>query len=179
MHERRFHGEPDRLRNPERVALMEIDRTADLALEGLEAHTALDVGTGSGVFAEAFARRGLAVSGVDANPEMLPAAQRYVPQGIFRSGTAEKLPFADASFDLVFLGHVLHETDQPLEALKEARRVSRRRVAVYEWPYFDEPVGPPLAHRISPAKVETLARQAGFSTIEQFSLEHMVMLLLE
>ena len=179
MHERRFHGEPDRLRRPERVALMEVDRTADLALEGLEASTALDVGTGSGLFAEAFARRGLTVSGVDANPEMLPAAQKYVPLGNFRPGTAEKLPFADAAFDLVFLGHVLHETDRPLEALKEARRVSRRRVAVYEWPYIDETSGPPLAHRISPATVEMLAHQAGFSTIEQFQLDHMVLLLLE
>ena len=179
MHERRFHGEPDRLRRPERVALMEVDRTADLALEGLEASTALDVGTGSGLFAEAFAHRGLAVSGVDANPEMLPAAQKFVPMGDFRPGTAEKLPFADAAFDLVFLGHVLHETDRPLEALKEARRVSRRRVAVYEWPYIDKTPGPPLAHRISPATVETLAREAGFTTIKQFQLEHMVLLLLE
>jgi ubiquinone/menaquinone biosynthesis C-methylase UbiE len=179
MHERRFHGEPDRLRNPERVALMEVDRTADLALEGLEARTALDVGTGSGLFAEAFARRGLVVSGVDANPQMLPAAKKYVPEGDFHPATAEKLPFADAAFDLVFLGHVLHETDRPLQALKEARRVSRRRVAVYEWPYMDEPVGPPLAHRISPARVETLARQAGFVTIEPVQLDHMVLLLLE
>ncbi len=158
---------------------MEVDRTADLALEGLEASTALDVGTGSGLFAEAFARRGLAVSGVDANPEMLPAARKYVPLGDFRPGAAEKLPFADAAFDLVFLGHVLHETDRPLEALKEARRVSRRRVAVYEWPYIDETPGPPLEHRISPATVETLAHQAGFNTIEQFQLDHMVLLLLE
>ena len=119
MHERRFHGEPDRLRNPQRVALMEVDRAADLALDGLQAETALDVGTGSGLFAEAFARHGLAVSGVDANPDMLPAAQKYVPLGDFRPGTAEKLPFADAAFDLVFLGHVLHETDRPLEALKK------------------------------------------------------------
>ena len=179
MHERRFHGEPDRLRNPQRLALMEVDRAADLALEGLEASAALDVGTGSGLFAEAFARRGLAVSGVDANPEMLPAAQAHVPQGDFHPGTAEKLPFVNASFDLVFLGHVLHETDQPLQALKEARRVSRRRVAVYEWPYLEEPIGPPLAHRISPVRVETLAREAGYSSIEQFQLDHMVMLLLE
>jgi ubiquinone/menaquinone biosynthesis C-methylase UbiE len=179
MHERRFHGEPDRLRRPERLALMEVDRTADLALEGLDASAVLDVGTGSGIFAEAFTRRGLLVSGIDANPDMLSAAQKYVPLGDFRPGTAEKLPFADATFDLVFLGHVLHETDRPLAALKEARRVSRRRVAVYEWPYLDEPAGPPLAHRISPATVETLARQAGFNTIESFQLDHMVMLLLE
>jgi len=176
MHARRFHGEPDRLRRPERLALMEVERAADLALEGLEAHSALDVGTGSGIFAEAFARRGLAVSGLDANPEMLPVAQSYVPGGNFKTGTAERIPFPDSAFDLVFLGHVLHETDRPLEALKEARRVARRRVVVYEWPYVDETSGPPLAHRIALERIEALARQAGFSAAERIQMAHMVML---
>ena len=43
----------------------------------------LDVGTGSGLFAEVFFKRGLEVSGVDANPEMLIAARQFVPKGIF------------------------------------------------------------------------------------------------
>ena len=49
-HERRFHGGPDRLRAPERIALMEVPRVAALSSEGLTIQTALDVGTGTGVF---------------------------------------------------------------------------------------------------------------------------------
>ena len=33
------------------------------------------------------------------------------------------------------LGHVLHETDDPVAALVEARRAARLRVVVLEWPY--------------------------------------------
>ena len=84
-HEKRFAGTPERLRRPDRVELLEVDKVLDLVLEGIEAETALDVGTGSGVFAEAFARRGLRVTGIDPNPEMISASQRYVPDGIARS----------------------------------------------------------------------------------------------
>ena len=94
----------------------------------------LDVGTGTGLFAESFSERGLEVSGLDANPEMLVAAHQFVPKGIFREGTAEALPYPDSSFDLVFLGLVLHESDEPLKTLKEARRVARKRVCILEWP---------------------------------------------
>jgi hypothetical protein len=38
----------------------------------------LDIGTGSGLFAKAFFRRGLKGTGVDTNPEMLPVARDYV-----------------------------------------------------------------------------------------------------
>ena len=36
----------------------------------------------------------------------------------------EKLPFEDKAFDLAFMGHVLHEADDLLTALKEAQRVA-------------------------------------------------------
>ena len=162
MHERRFNREIERLRDPERVARMEVERVINLSLESLDrVQTVLDVGTGSGLFAEAFAGRGLKVSGLDANPDMLPAAQQYVPSGTFPEGTAEKLPFPDGSFDLVFMGLLLHETDDPLAAIKEAYRVAVQRVAVLEWPYEDQPIGPPLADRIPFERIADFARQAG------------------
>ena len=78
MHERRYNRAVERLRDPERVARMEVERVVSLALEGLEGvGTVLDIGTGSGLFAEQFAGRGLDVAGVDANPEMLRAAQGF------------------------------------------------------------------------------------------------------
>ncbi len=179
LHERRYHQGVERLRSPQRLALMEVEHVADLVLEGVEVGNMLDVGTGSGIFAEAFARRGLSVAGVDANPAMLEAARGFVPQGDFRLGQAESLPCADASFDLVFLGHVLHEADDPLKALREARRAARRRVAVFEWPNFDEGFGPPMAHRLEPGKVLSLAEQAGFAKVSTPPLAHMALFLLD
>ena len=76
MHERRFNREIERLRDPERLARLEVERVVALSLEGLEGvKKILDIGTGSGVFAEIFAAKGLEVNGVDANPDVLPVAQ--------------------------------------------------------------------------------------------------------
>jgi ubiquinone/menaquinone biosynthesis C-methylase UbiE len=176
MHEKQYDGTVERLRSPDRVARLEVGRVASLCLEAGDYMTALDVGVGSGLFAEAFSQHGLKVAGVDVNPQMLPAARQYVPGGDFREATAEALPYPDASFDLVFMGLVLHESDEPLEALQEARRASRQRVCVLEWPYReDETFGPPLAHRLSPDKVENLVKRAGFSRLETIPLEHLVL----
>jgi ubiquinone/menaquinone biosynthesis C-methylase UbiE len=173
MHERRFHGDAGVLRAPERVALLEVDRVVALSLEDAAIATVLEVGTGSGIFAEAFARLGLQVTGIDGSAVMVEAARRYVPTGRFMRAEAEMLPFPDDSFDLAFLGHVLHEADDPLAALAEARRVARLRVIVLEWPYAAEDHGPPLAHRLKPDVIVDLARRARFRRPERIVLEHM------
>jgi ubiquinone/menaquinone biosynthesis C-methylase UbiE len=175
MQEKRFHGDISRLRSPERLELMEVERVVDLSLEGINARTMLDVGTGTGVFAEAFGLRGIMVSGIDPNPEMLAAAQKYVPQGDFQPGTVEEIPFEDGSFDLVFLVHILHESDDLLKALQEVKRVTNLRVSVLEWPYQVEEFGPPLEHRLKPEQVEEQAQQAGFICRETVILSHMVL----
>ena len=175
MNERTFHGGIERLRDPGRVALLEVERVVDLSLEGIEAKNALDVGTGSGIFAEAFAAHGLSVAGIDTNPEMVTVAGEHVPSGDFREAPAEAIPYPDGSFDLVFLGHILHEADDTVKALREARRVAQERVVVLEWPYYDEEKGPPLAHRLMPEQVTALAQEAGFDKIETVPLTHMVL----
>jgi SAM-dependent methyltransferase len=170
--EKVFSGPVERLRSPERQRRVEVERVVDLCLEDMTAQRVVDVGVGSGLFAEAFARRGLSIIGVDINPVMLDAAREHVPDGHFEQAEAGSLPFADASADLVFLGFVLHEVNDAVQALREAYRVTTRRVAVLEWPYRDEEFGPPLDHRLPPERVEQMAREAGFSAVEQFSLTH-------
>ncbi len=172
-HERRFHGGADRLRAPGRIALLETARVVGLCREGLAVASVLDVGTGTGVFAEAFARENLQVSGVDPDKDLLDHARRIVPGARFVEGVAEALPFPDRAFDLVFLGHVLHETDDPVLALTEGRRAARLRVAILEWPYRTEEMGPPLEHRLPPARVFELAREAGLRSVERIELAHM------
>jgi len=175
MHEKRFEGNIERLRAPERVERLEVSRVLELCLEAGEAGSVLDVGTGTGLFAEAFAGRGLRVSGVDVNPEMVAAARRFVPDGDFREGTLEALPFPDGSFDLVFLGLVLHESDAALKALKQVRRVARRRACILEWPYREQPFGPPLAHRLDPKDLAGFFPKAGFRTWQAVELTNTVL----
>lgn len=172
-HERRFQGSPDRLRAPERIALLEVSRVVALSSEGLTIKSALDVGTGTGIFAEAFAALGIKVAGIDVNADLLTLAREHVPAAQFKEAPAEKIPFADQSFDLVFLGHVLHEADNLLDALQEAHRVARRRVTILEWPYRQEEKGPPLEHRLKPEVVSDLAAEAGFQSVEIIHFEHM------
>jgi SAM-dependent methyltransferase len=175
QHERRFDGDLERLRSPERLQRLQVDQVASLSLEGIDAKNVLDVGTGSGLFAEAFAAHGLQVTGIDVNPEMIQAASRQVPGIDFQVAPAEDLPFPDNSFDLVFLGLVYHETDDALKAIQEAHRVTRHRVAILEWPYIDESIGPPMAHRLKAEEVAALARKAGCEKIETLLLKHTVL----
>ncbi len=175
MHEKRFNGDIARLRNPARVEKLDIARVVELCLEKADLKNVLDIGTGSGLFAEAFARQGLDVAGIDANPEMLAAATEHVPGGQFKEGIAEKLPFEDRVFDLVFFGLVLHETDVPLKAIREARRVALKRICVLEWPYIEAEFGPPLSDRLKPETITAFALQAGCKKIETLNLTNTVL----
>lgn len=179
MHEKRYDGDISKLRSPERVERLEVERVAALSTAGTDIGSVLDVGVGSGLFSQSFFEHGLAVSGVDANPEMLSAARQFVPKGIFREGTAEALPYPDGSFDLVFMGLVLHESDEPLKALQEARRVARKRVGILEWPYREGIFGPPLAHRLNPEVLINEFRKAGFRKWELTELSDTVFYELE
>lgn len=180
MHDRRFNpSEISRLRSPERLARMEVARVVQEALRGIQAASMLDVGTGSGVFAEAFFNQGLAVHGVDVSADMVAAAQRILPDGKFQASPAELLPFSARAFDLVFMGMVLHETDDPLQALREAYRCSQLRVAVLEWPDEDQEFGPPRADRLPASKIQSMAQQAGFIQIESIRLTNLVLYLLK
>lgn len=169
-HERRYPSGAEKLRATERLAVLEVGRVIQLCLEGVQIGSALDIGTGTGVFAEAFAGASLRVTGIDPNAGFLEVARRLVRNAEFTEGVAERLPFENSSFDLVFLGQVLHETDDPAAALQEARRVARLRVALLEWPYRSEEIGPPLAHRMEPARILELAGNAGFRSIEKIEL---------
>ena len=174
MHERRFTGDVERLRAPERIARLEVGRVVDLCCEGVHVNNVLDVGTGSGLFAESFFHRVKNVSGIDPNPEMLKAAKTFVPSGTFLPGTAEEIPLEDNSFDIVFMGLVLHESDNMIKALSESKRVAKQKVCILEWPYKQEESGPPLEHRLKTKEILDAALRLGFSSSETIQLHHLV-----
>ncbi|MBI5444408.1 MAG: methyltransferase domain-containing protein [Deltaproteobacteria bacterium] len=74
-----YKGKAERLHAPERLARLEVDRVVSLAREGLTLGSVLDIGTGTGIFAEAFSLLGLKVSGIDSNAGLLEVARARLP----------------------------------------------------------------------------------------------------
>jgi SAM-dependent methyltransferase len=96
----------------------------------------LDVGTGVGTVAVAAARHGARVTAVDAEPSMVEATARALPEAEVRLALLPSLPFPDAAFDAVTANFVLNHVGTPLAAAAELLRVLRPggRVAVTVWP---------------------------------------------
>ncbi len=179
MNERRFNGSVDKLRNPERLERLQLERVLAYSLAGVAVKDVVDVGTGTGLFAEAFHQKGLAVKAVDCNPEFLQLAREIMPEVTFLEAPAEKLPFADQSCDLVFMGHLLHETDDAEAAVREAFRVSRQRLAILEWPYVEQQFGPPLEHRMPLEDIERCGFAAGFRFCDVIRLKLMQLVIFD
>ncbi len=85
----------------------------------------LDVGCGSGMFCALAAQRGARVTGFDAANHLLAIAQERTPQGEFRGGEMEALPYPDHAFDVVTGVNSFQYAAKPVNALREARRVAR------------------------------------------------------
>lgn len=99
-----------------------------LAVEVLARETAgrsdaliLDVGCGTGSNLASFDRIGRAI-GIDASPEALSFCRNRGVETVALSAV-ERLPFPDATFDVVSAMDVLEHVDDDLAALAELRRV--------------------------------------------------------
>ena len=168
-----------KLRRDDRVEELEVSRVVGFIQPKRPNETLLDIGTGSALFAESFCQKGYNVTGLDADPDMLVAARHYLPQVDYFVAAAENLPLTDKSFDVSFMGMVLHETSQPMNALIEAKRVTQRIVSVLEWPppTINDP--PPPAPRISPEDMENMVRNIGFRDLAIHPLNRMVLYLIQ
>jgi 2-polyprenyl-6-hydroxyphenyl methylase / 3-demethylubiquinone-9 3-methyltransferase len=111
--------------NPGRVGYLR-NVIARLSLRPADS-TALDVGCGGGIMAEEVAAMGFRVTGVDPSAESIATARAHAA----RSGLAieytrapgERLPFADATFDLVYCCDVLEHVEHLQPVIDEAARV--------------------------------------------------------
>ena len=91
----------------------------------------LDIGCGSGTHLIMLNKLGLNICGLDASPYMVEKARKRLgKQCDLRKGRAEDLPFDDNEFDLAFLINTLEFLDDPLQALREAGRVTKRKIFV-------------------------------------------------
>jgi SAM-dependent methyltransferase len=94
--------------------------------------TILDVGCGPGTITADLAARVPQghITGLDAAPDVLGkahahATERGVQNIAFAPGDVHALPFPDASFDVVHAHQVLQHITDPVQALREMRRVTR------------------------------------------------------
>ena len=91
--------------------------------------SALDVGCGGGFLSEDLAKSGLRVTGIDPSEGSLRAAAAHAREsGLrieYRAGSGEGLPFADASFDMVFCCDVLEHVGNVDTVIREIARVLR------------------------------------------------------
>jgi SAM-dependent methyltransferase len=147
----------------------------------------LDVGCGSGEFCRLAAARGAVPSGIDAAEGMIEIARRIVPDGDFRVGAMESLPWDDDSFDVVTGFNSFQFAADLVAALADARRVVHPggRVAICNWgrpadsglvaimgslrglqpPPLPGPPPPDVPATGEPGVLEELARRAGLDPV--------------
>lgn len=92
-----------------------VDRGTDL----------LDVGCGAGRFCRIAADRGAICAGIDVTERFVKIARTRTPDGDFRVGDMEHLPWTDNSFDVVTGFNSFFIAADMGKALSEARRVAR------------------------------------------------------
>lgn len=95
----------------------------------------LDAGCGSGMAAELASEQGLRVHGIDASSSLIDIASRRTPNGIFKVGDLEELPFDDSMFDAVTGFNSFQYAGNPITALREAKRVAKpdATVVIMTW----------------------------------------------
>ena len=146
----------------------------------------LEVGCGTGNYLLALAAStGCEGWGIDPSEGMLAQAHARTKGVQFRLGSAERLDFADASFDLIFSVDVIHHVQDKERYTKEAYRVLAPpgafcTVTDSEWiirnrqplaTYFPETVEVELARYPPIAALRALYEQAGFVEIDERTVE--------
>jgi ubiquinone/menaquinone biosynthesis C-methylase UbiE len=116
--------------------------------------TILDVATGTGQQAFAFARHGYAVTAVDLTDSMLRVARHRNRNGLvrFELADATQLRFQDETFDATSVSFALHDMPPPIrrQVLKEMVRVTREngRIVVVDYALPRNRIGRWLTYRL-------------------------------
>jgi SAM-dependent methyltransferase len=98
--------------------------------DGYRGRKVLEVGCGAAVDLARFARGGAETTGIDIAPSAIALARANFEQqglpGRFEVGDAERLPFADGTFDVAFCVATLHHALDLRAMVGELARVTRR-----------------------------------------------------
>ena len=108
-----------------------LEKSLSFLLDPKPGEKALDVGCGEGNHLLLLQQFGLDVYGVDASSYMIRRARKRLGnRPNLRVENANDLPFDDNEFDVSVLINTLEFLDDPLRALREVGRVTRRRVLI-------------------------------------------------
>jgi SAM-dependent methyltransferase len=164
-----------------------VQRRPELA----KSRSSLDVGCGPGLAAQVFARTIANVAGIDASAAFIDIARERLPGRDFRVGEMETLPHADRSFDVVTGFNAFQYAASPVNALRDARRVTQPDgiVVIATWSLPEDceaaghlkalgalmpppPPGAPGPFALSDeAKLRALASDAGLTPIDVVDVE--------
>jgi SAM-dependent methyltransferase len=172
-HEKFDPSKLDKLNSPARLARMDPSRI--WAAAGIAKPSVIvEIGAGTGIFAEAFANFApkATVYAVDTEPLMIGWMEtrraptlggRLVPL----LATDTRVPLSDGIADVVFMIDLHHELDSPEATYIEAYRLLApgRKVVVVDWLRDHEPGGPPQEIRASVADIAATLERAGFGQV--------------
>lgn len=144
----------------------------------------LEVGCGTGHWLAVMQELGALPAGLDASPGMLEKARERLPHVDLKHGSAERLPWPDASFELVVANNAIHHFPDPAAFIAEARRVltlggqlaiiSLDPALVTRWPvyeYFEGTREADLARFPSTAQLRHWLKSAGFERCDSRPVE--------
>jgi ubiquinone/menaquinone biosynthesis C-methylase UbiE len=86
----------------------------------------LDLGCGTGTLIQRLLHSApeIEIVGIDPSAEMLNVARQKLPKSVeLRVGSADSIPFANESFDLIISTNAFHYFRNPSQAIQEAKRV--------------------------------------------------------
>ncbi|MBI3768743.1 MAG: class I SAM-dependent methyltransferase [Deltaproteobacteria bacterium] len=148
---------------------------------------ALEVGCGTGHWLGLLAERGITATGLDASTRMLTHARINAPSANLVHGLAERLPFAEDTFDRVFCINAFHHFSDRAGFLGEAGRVLRHggsmlivgldphtgldRWFLYE--YFEGTLAIDKSRFPSSREIRHALRATGFQDCRTFEAEHL------
>ncbi len=148
----------------------------------------LDLGVGTGASLGYYPTDRGRVFGVDLSPGMLRECRKKIAAGGVTAATvfeadALRLPFADDSFDHVFISHVITVVSDPVQLIREAQRVAKADARIVIVNHFQssnravawvEKVLCPFFTKIgwrSDLSLQDLVRQTGMRIDYRFKLE--------
>lgn len=136
-----------------------------------------DIGCGPGFFvfpASEIVGKDGKVYAIDTQQEMLDELKKRKPSKnvIILKSEESKLPVDSAIINIAIMVFVLHEVYQPIDFLKEVKRIIKPsgRLIVIDWEKKIEEKGPPFEERLPREKAKELFHQTGFKGIETNSL---------
>lgn len=136
--------------------------------------TVIDIGVGSGYFAQHFLKAGARVTGADVDEKFLAhVSERFKAEPKFSS---RQIAFDDpkmeaSSFDLAFMSNTYHHVENRVAYFKKvlAGLSGKGRVAVFDFRPHTDPAlasGPPQGMRVEPATVVAELKAAGFRELK-------------